>query len=353
MKITKYFRIIKQYIRPNGQRLGYVGGVHGSQNLGDEALYKAIKILFPSFTFIDLPRKRKLAKLFSKFFKFATGTLAGGTLINQKEEWLDLVSIYSPNIDRFFIFGTGVASPKFWPDKREEWINLLEKMPFVGVRGPLSKQLLEESGLKGVEVVGDPVLALALNNNENIKKVKDRVLGINIGWDSLSHWGNRDEIYREIVKIARLATDNGWIVRWFVVCPSDLPIATKLAEESGTNEKIVSEYHSAENYMKEVGCCSVFIGSRLHAVVLATCAYVPSLMVEYRPKCRDFMCSIGQDEYNIRADRLKAEKAWKSLCEMESECEDLSNVLYNNIQIIKSTQKKKANKLQSHLIANK
>jgi polysaccharide pyruvyl transferase WcaK-like protein len=52
---------------------------------------------------------------------------------------------------------------------------------------------------------------------------------------------------------------------------------------------------------------TVFVGFKLHAVVLAYCARVPALMIEYRPKCRDFMESIGADEFVVRADQQTTE----------------------------------------------
>ena len=46
------------------------------------------------------------------------------------------------------------------------------------------------------------------------------------------------------------------------------------------------------------------VGERLHAVVLAAAAGVPSVMLEYQPKCLDFMESIGRTDWCVRTDRV-------------------------------------------------
>jgi polysaccharide pyruvyl transferase WcaK-like protein len=50
---------------------------------------------------------------------------------------------------------------------------------------------------------------------------------------------------------------------------------------------------------------------KLHATVLATCALTPSIMLEYRPKCRDYMQSIGQDRFTFKTDSLRAGEIWE------------------------------------------
>ena len=54
--------------------------------------------------------------------------------------------------------------------------------------------------------------------------------------------------------------------------------------------------------------CHVFVGLKLHAVVLASAAGVPSLILEYHPKCWDFQASLGRDRYSLRTDALDADR---------------------------------------------
>jgi polysaccharide pyruvyl transferase WcaK-like protein len=56
--------------------------------------------------------------------------------------------------------------------------------------------------------------------------------------------------------------------------------------------------------MLDVSQCQMFLGMKLHAVVLAIATGVPSLALEYRPKLRDFMESISASDAVIRFDEL-------------------------------------------------
>lgn len=45
------------------------------------------------------------------------------------------------------------------------------------------------------------------------------------------------------------------------------------------------EYSNPLSYINLVSEMQAFVGLKLHAVVLAMCAHVPSILLEYRPKC--------------------------------------------------------------------
>ena len=63
-------------------------------------------------------------------------------------------------------FGSGVINPEFWltreddwSDRRQEWVSVLGELPVVGVRGPISKMLLDDAGAHNIVVSGDPAVA--------------------------------------------------------------------------------------------------------------------------------------------------------------------------------------------------
>jgi polysaccharide pyruvyl transferase WcaK-like protein len=97
---------------------------------------------------------------------------------------------------------------------------------------------------------------------------------------------------------------------------------------------------------------SVFVGTRLHSVVLATCAFVPSVMLEYRPKCRDYMLSIGQEDYVIRTDKFRSEEVWERACELNSERNRFSEALYQSIKPLRERQLRKASELQKAMLGD-
>jgi polysaccharide pyruvyl transferase WcaK-like protein len=345
-KLKKYSRFFMDYAKPCGPRLAYIGGVYGSRNLGDEALRDAAIKLFNKCSLLEFPRKKQLARL-AKAIPIRNALLAGGTLINQKEEWLDLVSNYISSIPNFIVFGTGVADPYFWPDKRKEWAGLLNRCSFVGVRGPLSARLLSDVNVGNVEMVGDPTLIFASDtwNHRNIHMPNS--IGLNIGWDWAKQWGTQENIYNEAINLASLARSEGWLIKWFVLCPADVDITNEIAIRSGTDCNIYCIYNDPIKYIDIIRSCSVFVGTRLHSVVLATCAYVPSFSIEYRPKCRDYMLSIQQENFVVRADKFKARNLWEKALNVNDNQYHFSKALYNSIKPLRETQIRMACELQN------
>jgi len=82
----------------------------------------------------------------------------------------------------------------------------------------------------------------------------------------------------------------------------------------------------------------VFIGLKLHSVILATCAFVPSIMLEYQPKCLDYMLSINQRENCYRTDKLYAHKITESLMELSNKRDYYSVKLRKSINELKGKQ---------------
>jgi len=336
--------------------MAYVGGFYGHDNLGDEALYDAAELLFAGCSMLKFPRKPWLTHIAKVLPQVHCALLGGGTLINQIQSWRVVTARCFEIFEPSFVFGTGVAHPSFWSsqtgwqDSLKEWKAILGKCNYVGVRGPMSAQLLADAGFGDVEVIGDPALAFAMERSpENDSFVPDS-LGLNIGQADGRMWGSEARILDECVKLASLARKSGWRVKWFVVYPPDLSITEKAAELSGTGDEIHRIYSDVAGYLELVRPLSTFVGMKLHATALAACAYVPSVMLEYRPKCRDFMQSIGQDEMTIRTDRVKAGQVWEIISALNSKRDEAAKALYAAIKPLSTAQRDKAEQIMQTMI---
>ncbi len=299
-----------------GPKVAYSSGWLGYLNLGDEALFAAQRLLFPRCGLVRYPDHRTLGPLRAALRSPRNCVLAGGTLINGMRGWLDTFLDCQKWSKTSFIFGSGVQDPEFWNGKgdwvdfRSSWLPALERCSYVGVRGPRSLELLQDAGFSGAEVIGDPVLACAEPDRLDEAPSGMPVLGLNIGRAGGKLWGAEEDLVERMAVLARLAAREGWKVRWFVVWPHDLEITRAADEKSGANGDIVTVYEDYAAYLDEVRGSTVFVGMKLHATVLATCAWVPSIMLEYRPKCRDYMASIGQQDLNVRTDALDGGDLW-------------------------------------------
>jgi polysaccharide pyruvyl transferase WcaK-like protein len=78
--------------------------------------------------------------------------------------------------------------------------------------------------------------------------------------------------------------------------------------------------------MKQV---DLFLGEKLHSVILALCTYTPSIMLAYAPKCEDVMTSIGFMDYSIRTDQLEIEKVLFLINSIENNISDYQMRLFS------------------------
>ncbi len=305
-------------LRGGKRGVGYIGLVPdvGIHNLGDAIMLSVFERemaparLYPSMLYRSIEHRVWRAACRRTF---SACILGGGTLLF----WRHFYDYLSEALDAgvpCYVLGTGVNSPEFWREydpaflfSPERSVEALRACRFVGVRGPLSQRILQEAGLEGAEVVGDPALLLA-GDGPPPAPAEERVLGVNIGtsWDNV--WGGDEERpMAEVAAAANALATEGWSVRFYCVWPEDRPAVEKVrARVSAGNVSVAEHYLSAEDFMADVGRCSAFVGMKLHATALALCAGVPSLMIDYRPKCLDFMASLGLEDLTIRLDEIEA-----------------------------------------------
>ena len=131
------------------------------------------------------------------------------------------------------MFSPGVADPVFWSrfedwrDTRAGWRAALEHLPEIGVRGPNSKRLLEEAGLRNVIVTGDP--ALALRRPAAASTPGRRAVAINVGRANGLVWGSEERVLAALADAAaRLSANVG------TNSEEGTPFGTKRTRDAGT-----------------------------------------------------------------------------------------------------------------------
>jgi polysaccharide pyruvyl transferase WcaK-like protein len=106
----------------------------------------------------------------------------------------------------------------------------------------------------------------------------------------------------------------------------------RAAIASGTDEKIYRVYHNPSKFLDLIKQVTVFVGMKLHSVILATCAFVPSIMVEYQTKCRDYMMAVDQQQFCVRPDALNASQLWEKICFLGERRREFSDNLFRKVQ---------------------
>lgn len=297
-KITKV-RTFVDYVA-NPAREIEVFGMFGSGNLGDEAMLVAARTVLghdrtlswqsyanPLLNRAALQRRRKQL------------LVAGGTLIHGGETgWLDFVEHRHRQGSRVTFFGTGMnfteAQIRTPSDEWRRWSVILSASDTVCLRGPASVEMARDMGASA-EVFGDFALllhdpALCLAPTE----AREDVIGLNFG-DCL---GDQEAFEASSAALVRHLHGRHRLV-FHAVVDKDVPVIHRIARLAGlTEEELVLERHFFDPlaFMRSIRRYRAFFALKLHAAGLAMVAGVPSLMVAYQPKARDFMAPLGGRE---------------------------------------------------------
>ncbi|MPZ52953.1 MAG: glycosyltransferase [Acidimicrobiia bacterium] len=272
----------------------YVGWT-GQDNLGDELMLEVVADLMPwgEVTTEGSPSHLLL--------------LGGGTLINRHRYLGWLIDRDSPRVERA-VFGTGVGNPEYWGETEspERWIDWLSTCAYVGVRGPISVQILRRWGYEGqLEQVGDS--ALALSPPQGVSP-DDSVVVIP-AWTNGDLWGNDDEVVVAALAdtVAAMMAD-GRHVSLLTFNPIDDRLAIEISRRAGYPDlPYLAGYRDPEMAQEVIARAGLVVSERLHGIVVAAAFARPFIGLEYRPKLVDFAASVGADSAVLRTDDLDAE----------------------------------------------
>ena len=324
---------------PSDRRLGYVGWL-GHQNMGDEVIYLAHRQSFPDYRLVHVAAGRLfvLTDKLTPRSPFRAVMLGGGTLIGHSSyrrplHYLTSTYEHLP----VFMLGTGVEDPEFVEshggdirDELEQWAKILRRADSVAVRGPRSQEILAGLGLKA-QVLSDP--ALLPTEGRYVPEFRERLLGVNLGI-ARAMWGHDPEkVLETTVALCRRMRDDGWRIRFVPVWPRDLPYISEAARRVGSDVEVVTEFMDWDRLTAAIRECHVFVGQKLHSVVFSSGLFVPSLMLEYHPKCADFQLSIHREDFVVRTDRLSLDELVDKVEDLASRRESHSEALRRSVSL--------------------
>lgn len=285
------------------QPVGYIGWL-GHRNLGDEVMFRAIRKAFARLAitqFLPVPGEKLLAGLGCGgpgFFRAVL--LGGGTLINPL--YLEAAQLVKRFHAPLFTLGTGVGSPGFGMPLHsplDGWKDILRSSASVSVRGPLSLRLLEDEGIEGATVIGDPALRLTPDNAPPFR-TRNRLI-INLAQEhGTEHLKGEYSVFNEAGEIARKVIHNGGEVVGVALGTGDHAIlASFRAAHKLSGMRIETHRASGEALLRTLVGSVGMIGVRLHSAVLAACVGVPPILFAYREKCEDFMTSMELSDFAV------------------------------------------------------
>jgi polysaccharide pyruvyl transferase WcaK-like protein len=286
---------------------GYYLGWLGFRNLGDEAMWDVCRHSIPAvhWTSVSLKQPTHVAEP-----QDAIGILGGGTLIHGRSDvfWKPYCSLRTTLARPVWTFGTGVEAPTTANQKEQLllWADSFHKLPYVGVRGPLSKQLLEHSGLSNVVIAGDPAVLLssgATDRSRSELREKTRLrIAINFGLAGVPMYGEPRGLLQAILRVGRILISKKIDIVIVAVWPPDLEVCKWLSNQLGVNPPRLLT--TAQEFVTYIETCDILISFKLHAAILALARQIPTIVLGYADKCEDFLASVALSDLLLRTDRV-------------------------------------------------
>ena len=192
--------------------------------------------------------------------------------------------------------------------------SVANRLSAITVRDPASALLLAEIGVTrpSVEVTADPALLLSRSPFPG-RDTRDASFGI-----SLRPWMGHDNIGVQAAAACERGISGLRPLLFSMQPGSDGPVMEQFARKwpltSGRENNLV--FHSLKEgfdpLLSAIAGCEMMVGMRLHALILAAAAGVPSVALSYDPKVSAFMQGSGQADavYDLAAPN------WDTLPEM-------------------------------------
>ncbi|WP_338473089.1 polysaccharide pyruvyl transferase family protein [Niallia sp. XMNu-256] len=294
------------------KKLLYIGWI-GFNNLGDELLWNIFRDtcgkyldphqieITPSFPGIDL----------NKLEKYDTVILGGGSLL--LPGYLQILQNAINKGKSVIIWGSGLD----WIEenhlelllegqltsleqnfKQKDIVVLeevIEKALFVGVRGPLTKKVIEimlgNDKFQKVQVIGDPGLLLEGSSKNFISTNNEKVIGINWGTTlNRLYGGNESLVEEQLVETAKSLIQLGYKIFIYIVWTNDRPHCQRLFEKINDPENVTFDHklYTEDELVEKLSQCSATINFKLHANMLSLTAGVPAIALGYRFKVFDY-----------------------------------------------------------------
>lgn len=191
-------------------------------------------------------------------------------------------------------------------ETNEKLAELVQLSAYCGVRGPLSYQFLEDSGVQMEKAIisGDPAFLLPAPSPYR-RPIGSKTIGVNFGTAyNRIFGGNEEKVEQQLVDALKKLISQGYRVNIFAVWGPDREACKRLYEklEDETNVDLDLELLHHEELLEKLKSFAFTINFKLHASYLSAAAGVPFISLGYRFKCFDFGLSVGLEQFVISTD---------------------------------------------------
>ncbi|GIN74512.1 hypothetical protein J14TS2_49870 [Bacillus sp. J14TS2] len=292
----------------------YIGWI-GYRNLGDDLLWHTFRELsakylssdqitvVPSFPAVNI---RDLAP-------YDTVVLGGGSLITPSYSAILYKAMKMGK--KIMIWGSGIdripekqlyqlqnnervnSILRFQGREREMLREVFQGADFAGVRGPLSKRVVETlTGEQGISVIGDPGLLLEVEKTSTNDKP---TIGINWGTTNNQLYGGNEKLLEDqIATAAQQLIDQGYDIFIYAVWNQDFSACQRLEKKITREKSVVFErrLYTEQELMSKLSGCQLTVNFKLHPNILSFAAGTPAIALGYRFKVFDLYASLALED---------------------------------------------------------
>lgn len=182
--------------------------------------------------------------------------------------------------------------------------SVANRLRAVTVRDTASAGLLRDIGVTRppIEVTADPALLLESPSLVASEKPGAEAFGV-----ALRPWGGQEGVAAHVADACASVLSGRRALLLPMQPQSDKPVAEQFARQwhqgnhAGNRATLCSLEKGLPPLLANIASCDLMIGMRLHALILAAAAGVPSVALSYDPKVDAFMQGSGQADavYNL------------------------------------------------------
>lgn len=301
-----------------------ISGYYGYDNIGDEALLKAIVEALRSFDAqlhitvlsaqpektskslgVDSVSRTNLREIIQAIKKCDLFISGGGSLLQDVTGpltipyYLGIVMIAKAlkKPVMFYAQGIGPVTKNFGRTLIKQIVSRVE---LITLRDRESAQLLEDIGVRGprIKVTADPVFAIPKGEKGSQEEVL-REFGIEpengpVVGVALRSWTNNGKTLEAVAKAIDHLQGKG---RQVVLIPmhyqQDLPAAIELQKGLQNPAILLNKNYGPEKLLRLIGSLEMIIAMRLHALIFGAVKRVPPIGISYDPKVEQFLKTPG------------------------------------------------------------
>ena len=121
--------------------------------------------------------------------------------------------------------------------------------------------------------------------------------------------GDDGAVFSSLAGLVESLRTDGRTVAYLSCHPGDDRHIMEIMKQSGSVEaEYVAGYADRDAGVELLARAEAVVAERLHAAVVGAACGTPAVLLEYRPKLRDFARSVEQEDYVVRTDEVSSDR---------------------------------------------